>query len=415
MTSPHPLLLRCFQAALAAVDPLNCLRAHLPPPPVGRVIVLGAGKAAARMARTLELAWPQVALEGLVITRYGHSDDCQRIEVLEAAHPVPDAAGLAGAQRMLALAQTAQAGDTVIALISGGGSSLLSLPVTGLEFQEKQRINKALLASGAPIHDMNVVRSCLSAIKGGRLGLACGQATVHTLVLSDVPGDNPAVVASGPTIAGLASGEKALSILKQYNVQIPRLTHEIIQNFKAPANALGPRHVRVIATANHALSAATAVAVQAGWQVTNLGAYLEGEARELGRMHAGLARELFDRAQATRRPQLLLSGGETTVTVRHEPPGKGGRNSEFLLGALLANTTPGLHALAVDTDGIDGSEDNAGAFFGPDTALTGAQSHLSRHDAHGFFESAASLLVTGPTRTNVNDFRAFAIEPPITR
>ena len=410
-----------FAAGLSAVDPLQAVGNFLPQQPLtGRLIVLGAGKGAARMARALEQAWPNAPLEGIVVTRYGHGDDCKRIEVVQASHPVPDAAGLAAAERILALAQTARAGDTVIALISGGGSSLLSLPALGISLADKQAINKALLASGAPIDKMNCVRSYLSAIKGGRLGAACGAATVHTLVLSDVPGDDPAIVASGPTICGQHTADDALQICEHYKLQIPRHIAEIIKNRpNSNPQGLGPRHVSVIATANHALAAATAHAQAVGWQVTNLGAYIEGEASETGRVLAGVARELSDRAHASGQPQLLLSGGETTVTVRHPKPGRGGRNSEFLLSAAIAcEALPNVWGLAADTDGIDGSEDNAGAWFGPATlqaqraAGNNPHDHLHRHDAYSFFAQAGSLLVTGPTRTNVNDFRAIAVLPP---
>jgi glycerate 2-kinase len=412
-------LLANFQAALAAVDPLNSLVQHLPEKPLsGRVIVLGAGKGAARMARALEAAWPEVAMEGFVVTRYEHGDACKKIEVVEAAHPVPDAAGEAAASRMLALAQSARAGDQVIALISGGGSALLSLAARGINAERKREINKALLKSGAPIGEMNSVRAHLSQVKGGRLGAACGEAALTTLVVSDVPGDDPAVVASGPTIARAFEPEHAFEILQRYKIVLSEEERTAVLSNAPPASKLGPRSVKVIATAHDALAAAAEHARAAGYEVTDLGPYIEGEAREAGRVIAGIARARLDVARTNGKPQLILSGGETTVTVRTATPGRGGRCTEFLLGAMLAaEHIPHCYAIAADTDGIDGSESNAGAWCS--SALLHQarkdghkpEQHLDQHDAYSFFDRLGTLVITGPTRTNVNDYRALVVLP----
>jgi glycerate 2-kinase len=415
---PDRVLLRSlFDAALSAADPMQCVAAHLPARPKGRTLVLGAGKAAARMARAVEAAWDG-PLSGLVVTRYGHGDLCQRIEVVEASHPVPDQAGAAAAQRMLDLARTAGSDDLVLALVSGGGSSLITLPAPGVSVEDLRQINKALLRSGAPIGDMNMVRRHLSSIKGGRLAAACGAAAVHTLVISDVPGDDPAVVASGPTVPDASRPQDALDVLRKHRIEVPAHVLQVLERplLAATTGRLGPREVQVIATADMALQAAVVKAQQLGLEVVNLGGGIEGESREVARMQAVLAREL-SAAQSThpaRQGRLLLSGGETTVTVRGH--GQGGRNSEFLLALALAlNGAPRIHALAVDTDGIDGVEDNAGGIISPDSLSRAAfaglnpQALLDDNDAYAFLAGVGDLIVTGPTRTNVNDFRALLI------
>jgi glycerate 2-kinase len=412
-TSARAMLRSLFDAALAAVDPLHCVAAHLPPRPKGKTLVVGAGKASARMARAVEAAWDG-PLSGLVVTRYGHSEVCSRIEVIEASHPVPDQAGAAAAQRMLDLARTAGPDDLVLALMSGGGSSLITLPAEGLTVDELRNLNRALLNSGAPIVEMNMVRRHLSAIKGGRLAQACGAAAVHTLVISDVPGDDPAVVASGPTVPDLSQPQDALEVLQRRGISVSDAVLRVLQRPVAAAAAIrvGPRNVSVIATADTALRSAVAMAQQRGLEVINLGGSVEGESRDVARQQAAMARGL--RANTSSKPRLLISGGETTVTVSGQ--GRGGRNSEFLLALALAlHGEPGIHALAADTDGIDGVEDNAGGYIGPDSLrLAGKlglnpQALLDNNDAYAFLSSLGDLICTGPTRTNVNDFRALLI------
>lgn len=410
-----------MRSALRRVDPLQVLPQWLPEPPrspTARTIVIGAGKGAARMALALERAWPG-KLQGLVVTRYGHGEPCERIGVVEAGHPVPDAAGLAAAQRTLSLVQGLTADDLVIALVSGGGSSLLTLPRPGVSLDDKQAVNRALLHSGASIHEMNAVRRALSAIKGGALAQACGPARVVTLVVSDVADDDPAVVSSGPTVPPPLQGPSAAEVVRRYGLALPPHVMALLDGH-APAvsPACGPREVHVIATARDALDAAVARARELDIDVMDLGARLEGEAREVGTVHAGIARHLAASRAGARgaRPIVLLSGGETTVTVRGK--GRGGRNAEFLLGfAVAAQGLHGVHALAIDTDGIDGSETNAGAWAdGHSVSRAAAQGWcarecLQRNDAYTAFERLGDLLVTGPTRTNVNDFRAVLIEP----
>ena len=416
-TSPERVLLRSlFDAALLAADPLHCVAAALPERPKGRTLVLGAGKAAARMARAVEAAW-NGPLSGLVVTRYGHGDLCQRIEVVEASHPVPDHAGAAAAQRMLDLAGTMGPDDLVLALVSGGGSSLITLPAPGVSVEDLRQLNRALLRSGAPIGDMNTVRRHLSSIKGGRLAQACGAAAVHTLVISDVPGDDPAVVASGPTVADRSRPQDALEVLRKHRIDVPAHVLQVLrQPVELQARSTGPREVRVIATADMALKAAVLEAERQGLEVVNLGGRIEGESRDVARLQAALAHEL-SAAHGTRPPgpgRLLLSGGETTVTVCGQ--GRGGRNSEFLLALAIAlQGHAHIHALAADTDGIDGVEDNAGGFIGPDSLSRAAAAGLNpsalldNNDAYAFLAGLGDLIVTGPTRTNVNDFRAVLI------
>lgn len=423
MTQPTPVprqfLLDLYASAVAAVSPAKCLPAFLPPPPsTGRTLVIGAGKGAAAMARTVEQHWPG-ELSGLVVTRYGHGADCQRIEVVEAAHPVPDEAGRQAAARMLQLVQGLSADDLVLCLISGGGSSLLALPGEGITLEQKQAINKALLRSGAAIGEMNCVRKHLSAIKGGRLALACAPARVVTLLISDVPGDEPGVIASGPTLADPTTCAEALAVLDKYAIAIPGSVRAHLQSGAGetpkPGDARFARNeYHIIATAQHALEAAAATAQAAGIPAYILSDGIEGEARDIALMHAALARQIAARGQPFQRPCVLISGGETTVTVRGS--GRGGRNAEFLLSLAVAlDGAADIHAIACDTDGIDGSEDNAGALLQPDSLARAAalgmraKTLLENNDGYGFFSALDDLVVSGPTRTNVNDFRAILI------
>jgi glycerate 2-kinase len=413
------LLRQLFQTALAASDPFALIGPFLPQAPRGRTIVIGAGKAAARMAQGVEHHW-QGALSGLVVTRYGHGAPTRAIEVIEAGHPVPDEASATAANRMLALVRGLDEDDLVLCLMSGGGSALLSLPLSGVALAEKQALTRALLRSGAPIGEVNCVRRHLSAIKGGRLALACHPARVVTLVVSDVPGDDPAVVASGPTIPDGSRAADALAILERYAIALSPQARAALSDpaLAAPAPddiRLRCNEVAVIATAQGALDAAASAARLAGYAPLILSNSMEGEAREVAQAHAGIARQVLQHGQPLAAPCVILSGGETSVTVRGS--GRGGRNAEFLLALAIAlRGTARVHAIACDTDGIDGSEDNAGAVIGPDTlaraarAGTDAAALLANNDAYGFFAALGDLVVTGPTRTNVNDFRAILIE-----
>ena len=416
--APRPFLTHLFERALAAVDPGELLARYLPPAPRGRTVVIGAGKAAARMAEAVERHW-QGALQGLVVTRYGHGAPTSRIEVIEAGHPVPDEAGLRAATRMLGLVSNLTEDDLVLCLMSGGGSALLSLPAPGITLDEKRDINRALLRSGAPIGEMNCVRRHLSSVKGGRLALACHPARVVTLVVSDVPGDDPAVVASGPTVPDGSSGADALAILAKYGIAVPDAARAVLAD---PALAAplpdDPRLARnetiVIATAQAALDAAAEAARAAGITPLVLSNSIEGEAREVAIVHAAIARQVIEQGQPVGAPCVLLSGGETSVTVRGQ--GRGGRNAEFLLALAIAlRGQPRTYAIACDTDGIDGTEDNAGAILAPDTlarALAAGRdpaAMLADNDGYGLFSALGDLVVTGPTRTNVNDFRAILI------
>ena len=427
LTDPLALLRQLYDAAVQRALPLHSMAAHLPAPPKGRTVVLGAGKAGASMAQALEALWPEGApLEGLVVTRYGHipprpAGVPARIEVVEAAHPVPDAAGLAAAERMLALAQTLGPDDLALCLISGGGSSLLTLPAEGLTLAEKQRINRALLDSGAHIGEMNTVRKHLSRIKGGRLAQACGAAQVVTLTISDVPGDDPSVIASGPTVPDETTCADALAILQRYRIAVPPAIEAALREGRLETPKHDPawtnRPVHLIATPQQSLQAAAELARRHGLNAYILSDEVEGESREVGKVHAALARAAARGQGPFTRPCVILSGGETTVTVRPQPEGtprgRGGRAGEFALGLAQAlQGQPGVWALAADTDGIDGVEDNAGAHVSPDT-LARAQAlglkltdHLDRNDAYGFFAALGDLVITGPTHTNVNDFRA---------
>ncbi len=418
---PRRLLRALFDAAVGAASPALRIPAFLPPPPTGRTIVVGAGKASAAMAQAVERLWPG-PLTGLVVTRYGHAVPCERIEIVEAAHPVPDEAGHRAAARMLAMVQGLGPDDLVLALISGGGSSLLTLPAPGLTLADKQAVNAALLRSGAPIGEMNIVRKHLSAVKGGRLAAAAHPARVVTLVISDVPGDDPAVIASGPTVPDSSTFADARVVLAKYGIAEPRAVLDHLDRAEDETPKPGdPRlataSLFTIATPQQSLEAAAEVARQAGITPLILGDALEGEAREVGRVMAGIARQAAVRGQPAPPPVVLLSGGETTVTVRGK--GRGGRNVEFLLAlAVELEGLPCVFALAGDTDGVDGAEEVAGAIVTPDTLAraTGqgisAKARLADNDGHGFFEALGDQVITGPTLTNVNDFRAVLILPP---
>jgi hydroxypyruvate reductase len=415
---PRALLKRMFNAAIAAAQPALCVPFHLPEPPRGRLVVIGAGKASAAMARAVEDHWPG-PLEGLVITRYGYAVPCERIEIVEAAHPVPDAAGLAATRRMLDLVGDLGEDDLVLCLISGGGSALLTAPIDGLTLEDKQAVNRALLHSGATITEMNCIRRHLSQVKGGRLTAACHPAQVVSLLLSDVPGDDPIDIASGPTVADPTTCADALAIVDRYGITLPPKVREVLESglgesIKPGDARLANSSATIIAAPQMALEAAAAVAREAGVATHILGDSLEGEARDAGKLMAGIARQVARREQPFARPCVLLSGGETTVTVRGE--GRGGRNVEFLLALALAlNGEPGVFALAGDTDGVDGAEEIAGAVVTPDTLARAwalgmpPADALARNDAHGFFEALGDSVITGPTLTNVNDFRAIFV------
>jgi glycerate 2-kinase len=417
--SPRALLRRMFDAAIASAQPAVCVPRHLPPAPRGRLIVIGAGKASAAMARAVEQNW-RGALSGLVVTRYGYAVPCEQIEIAQAAHPVPDAAGMHAAQRMLELVGHLSADDLVLCLISGGGSALLPLPAKGLTLDLKQNVSRALLASGATIAEMNCVRRHLSAIKGGRLAAACHPAQVLTLLISDVPGDRPVDIASGPTVADPTTSADALNILRRYGIDLPPAVLELLESGRTESVKPGdPRLARArsvtIATPQMALEAAAAVARDAGISVHILGDAIEGEARDVGRVFAGIAHQVAERNQPFTAPCVLLSGGETTVTVRGS--GRGGRNVEYLLSLAIAlEGHAGIHALAGDTDGVDGQEEIAGAYVSPDSLQRAGALGLSpsdmlgNNDAHSFFSALQDSIITGPTLTNVNDFRAILLE-----
>lgn len=418
---PRRFLTGLFHAAIDAASPAKRVASFLPPRPKGRTIVVGAGKAAASMAAAVEAAWDG-SLEGLVVTRYGHGAATRRIEVVQAAHPVPDAAGEAAASRILEKVKGLTADDLVLCLISGGGSALLALPAPGISLEDKRRMNQALLKSGSDIAEMNCVRKHLSAVKGGRLALAAAPVPIVSLIISDVPGDDPAVIASGPTVPDPSTRSEALAILRRYAIEAPASVLARLESEEAETPK--PGHARfaavtnlVIAAPQISLQAAVARAREAGVTPICLGDAIEGEARELGKVMAGIARSVVRHGRPARMPCVLLSGGETTVTVRGR--GRGGRNAEFLLGLALAlNGAERIHAIAGDTDGIDGSEDNAGAYVAPDTmsrALALGLKPLERladNDAYGVFAALGDLVTTGPTLTNVNDFRAVLITDP---
>jgi hydroxypyruvate reductase len=408
-----------FDAAIASAQPALCIPAHLPAPPKGRVIVIGAGKASAAMAQTVEAHWPG-PLSGLVVTRYGYAVPCERIEIVEASHPVPDAAGLAAAQRMMALVSGLHEDDLVLCLMSGGGSSLLPGPSEGLSLEEKQALNRDLLKSGATISEMNCVRRHLSSIKGGRLAAACHPARVLTLMISDVPGDDPVNVASGPTVGDPTSCADALEIVRRYRIDLPKAARDHLssgrgETVKPDDPRLARAEVRMIATPRMALEAAAVVARAAGITPYILGDAIEGEASDVGRVLGAIALQVAGRGEPVAAPCVLLSGGETTVTVHGR--GRGGRNVECLLAmALTMGDHPRIHALAGDTDGVDGQEEIAGAVLAPDSLARAwrlgvrPRDALDDNDGHGFFGALGDSVVTGPTLTNVNDFRAILIE-----
>ena len=440
-TQPRRFLEYLYRAAVRRALPLHNTAAFLPPPPKGRTLVLGAGKAGGSMAQAVEALWPEAApLSGLVVTRYGHVPPRppglkQRIEIVQASHPVPDAAGLNAAQRILALAHGLTQDDLVLCLISGGGSALLTLPAEGLTLEDKQRINQELLDCGANIAEMNCVRKHLSRIKGGRLAVACAPAQVVTLAISDVPGDDPSIIASGPTVPDASSCAEAVSILQRYAIEVPGAIMSLLEQgaleTPKPGDEVFAGHaVHLIATPQQSLEAAADAARAAGVEPHILSDEMEGESRELAKVHAALARAVARKGQPFRKPCVILSGGETTVTLQKRRAaeragsgtapavraGRGGRAGEFCMG--LAQALQGeanVWALAADTDGIDGVEDNAGAFVAPDTlqrALAQGMkvaAYLDRNDAYGYFSALGDLVVTGPTHTNVNDFRALLI------
>jgi glycerate 2-kinase len=412
------LLQDMFEAAIASAQPALRVREYLPPRPRGRTIVIGAGKASAAMARAVEDHWTG-SLEGFVVTRYGYAVPCERIEIVEAAHPVPDASGFNAAKRMLQLVSGLSADDLVICLISGGGSSLLPLPAEGLTLRDKQEINQALLASGATISEMNCVRRHLSGIKGGRLAAACYPARVVNLVISDVPADAASDIASGPTVPDTTTCADALAVLRRYEIcaspaAIALLESGNTETLKPDDPRLPEIETHLIATPQLALEAAAKQSRAAGIDVHILSDAIEGEARDVGAVMAGIARQVSRRGQPFQAPCILLSGGETTVTIRGN--GRGGRNVEFLLSLGLAlNGEPGVFAIAGDTDGVDGQEEIAGALLRPGTLQRARErgirpsERLENNDAHGFFQALGDSVITGPTLTNVNDFRAIFI------
>ena len=402
-----------FDAAVASADPRQVLAAHLPDRPAGRVVVVGAGKSAAVMAAALEDTWPEVPMAGIVVTRYGHAVPTRKVEVLEASHPVPDANSELGARRVLGAVEGLSPDDLVIALMSGGASALLELPAAGLTLADAGRVNRALLASGAAIGEMNAVRKHLSAIKGGRLAAAARPARVVTLAISDVPGDDPAVIGSGPTVPDASTWGEVRGIAAHYGLSLPYMDGP-----ETPKSGEIDTDIRMIATPAMALDAAAVAARAHGLTPLILGDALEGESRELGTVMAGIAHGVRSHGHPLPPPCVLLSGGETTVTIGQGPAGRGGRNTAFLLGLALAlRGAPGIWALAGDTDGIDGTEDAAGAIVTPST-LTRARevgldprAVLAAHDSYGLFDAVGDLVRTGPTLTNVNDFRAVLVAP----
>tara|TARA_R110002020_G_scaffold21095_7_gene71644 strand:- start:766 stop:2019 length:1254 start_codon:yes stop_codon:yes gene_type:complete len=412
------LLEQMFRIAVAQAQPALAVAQNLPEPPRGRTVVIGAGKASAQMARAFELAWPG-PLSGLVVTRYGYAEPCERIEIVEAAHPVPDEAGFLAARRIMETVSGLGPDDLVVALISGGGSSLLPAPASGLTLGDEQAINRALLASGAPIAVMNLIRNQFSTIKGGRLAARCAPAQVTTLVVSDVPGDDPALVASGPTIPLAGTRSLARKYVSLYRIDLPANAQLLLAGEDNPAPLAGDpllarNSVRTIASAALSLEAAATLARSKGIAAAILSDSIEGEARDVAQVHAAMAKEILIRNRPFAKPVVLLSGGETTVTLRGQ--GRGGRNGEFLLALAIAiDGAEGISALAADTDGIDGSEDNAGAFVdgGTATRLRHAGidplAALANNDAYTAFKAIGDLLVTGPTGTNVNDFRAILV------
>jgi hydroxypyruvate reductase len=413
------LLERLFHRAVDAAQPQHAIAANLPEPPAGRTIVIGAGKASAQMAQAFERAWPHRIDKGLVVTRYGYAVPCERIEIVEAAHPVPDIAGYLAARRLMETVSGLSHDDLVVALISGGGSALLPQPAQGLSFEDEQAVNQVLLASGAPISVMNVIRNELSAIKGGRLAAMASPARVATLIVSDIPGDDPSLVASGPTVPMASSRAEARHLAALYRLRLPQPAEDLLASEAnhAPEPA-DPRFrhntVRIIASAALSLDAAAAEARTAGLTPHILSDAVEGEARDVAGVLAAMACEVAARNRPFARPAVLLSGGETTVTIRGS--GRGGRNAEFLLAfALAIEGASGITALAADTDGIDGAGDNAGAVCDGTTAARmraagiDPRAALADNDAYNAFRAVGGLFITGPTGTNVNDFRAIIV------
>lgn len=419
---PRILLTAMFSAAVQAAQPHRCISQHLPEKPKGRLIVIGAGKASAAMARAVEAHWPG-ELSGIVVTRYGYKVPCERIEIIEAAHPVPDRAGLEAAQRILTTVENLTPDDTVLCLISGGGSALLPLPLAGISLEDKQQVNRALLKSGATISEMNCVRRHLSAIKGGRLAVACHPAKVVTLLISDVPGDDPCDIASGPTVGDPTSCHDALGIVRRYGIDLPASVRLVLESgdgetIKPTDERLKNSTVKIIAAPQLALEAAAKVAADANVHAHILSDSIEGEARDVGKVMAAIARQIAKRGEPFQFPCVLISGGETTVTVRGQ--GRGGRNVEFLLSlGVSLNGHPGIYALAGDTDGVDGQEEIAGAYLAPDSLERAwakgihPRESLDNNDGHGFFNALGDSVITGPTLTNVNDFRAILVTAPI--
>jgi glycerate 2-kinase len=416
IASPETFLRTLFDMAVEVADPMRSLAGFLPPKPEGRLIVVGAGKASARMAEAVEAIWGPC--EGLVITRYGYQRPCQGIEIVQAAHPVPDEAGFEATRRMLDLVSEAGEGDFVLALISGGASALLVAPVEGVTLEEKKAVNAALLSSGAPIDRMNSVRKHLSRVKGGQLAAAAWPARMLTLMISDVPGDDPAFIGSGPTVGDASSQDDALAILKKWNVSVP---DSVLAALEKPNRVVAPDDQRlsrvenvIYAAPRQSLEAAAELARAAGVEVRMLGDALEGEAREVAATQAAEALKIKAGGRAGDPPVLLLSGGELTVTRKGQ--GVGGPNAEFCLALALAlDGAEGIHAIACDTDGVDGAAEVAGAIIGPGTlkaakdAGFSAEKALAANDAHTFFAKIGGQVVTGPTLTNVNDFRAILI------
>lgn len=410
------VLRRMFDAAVASANPATVLARHLPDRPKGRCIVVGAGKASAAMAAALDVAWSDVELTGVVVTRYGHAVPAGRIEIIEAAHPVPDEMGMEAGRRILAAVQNLQSDDTVIALISGGGSSLLVSPAQGMTLADKQAVNKTLLSSGATIAEMNTVRKQLSGIKGGKLAQAAHPAKVVTLVISDVPGDDPAEIASGPTVPNETTREGAREIVSRYRMSLPPAADAALSADAGGEVIEVGSDVRIIASPSMAIQAASRVASENGLTPMVFGDALQGEAKDVGMVFAGIATSASQRAMPVAGPAVLLSGGETSVSLPKDSTGRGGRNTEFLLSlAIGLGGRDGIWAVAGDTDGIDGVEDAAGAVIGPDTLLRmmnaglNPRSMLAQHDSYSAFKAVGDLIVTGPTLTNVNDIRAILI------
>ncbi len=415
MTDPLAFLRKLFDRAVEVADPMRSLSAYLPPKPNGRVVVVGAGKASARMAEAVEAAWGPC--EGLVITRYGYARPCQGIEIVEAAHPVPDEAGLEAARRMMSLLGGLGEDDYVLALISGGASALLTLPGQGLNLAQKQEVNSALLASGAPISEMNTVRKHLSGVKGGQLAAQAYPARMDVLMISDVPGDDPAMIGSGPTVGDDSSPAEAAHILARLGIVLPNGAELVTSTVLKPGDPrLSKTRNQICAAPSQSLQAAEEMAQEMGFTVTVLGDALEGEARDVARDHAALICAQQTRMKPGDAPHLFLSGGELTVTRRGD--GCGGPNAEYLLALTLElDGRAGIYALACDTDGVDGAAEVAGAVCGPDTLKRAVAANLSArdalrdNDAHSFFEKTGQQVITGPTLTNVNDFHAVIVQP----